>query len=284
MGKGRIKTIGVEEEENKQKKQAAKRAEKKREEKIEAASQANSVDPEAESQKNPSAEETTESDAPKEKVAKQKKPSKYKTKKAQKHSASYLAIAKLIDKNKKYSTLEALSILLTTKTAKFDETIELHINTNEKGVSGRVILPHGVGKEIKVEIADVTVDPKHVEDLIKKISNGQIDFDILIASPDTMPKLASVARFLGPRGLMPNPKNGTISTKPKEALKQFEGGQIHFKTEPKFPIIHMSVGKVSFGEKKLAENIKELIQSIKSKNIKSITLKSTMSPGIKISI
>ena len=97
-----------------------------------------------------------------------------------------------------------------------------------------------------------------------------------------MPKLARVAKFLGPRGLMPNPKNGTISPKPQEVAKKYEGGQVNFKTESKFPLLHLSVGKVSFGGDKLAENIKVALQSVQVKNIRSATLKSTMSPGIKI--
>lgn len=271
MGKVRVKTIGIEEEEKEQKQKAKQRADAKRAEK------------EAQKADEPKEEEKTEVE-PTEKKAETKKVKKEKFKKKKVRGASYLAIAKMIDKNKKLTVAEGLKLLLSTKTAKFDETVELHINTVEKGVSGRVALPHGTGKETRVEIADVTADPKHVEELLKKITSGQIDFDVLIATPDTMPKLASAARFLGPKGLMPNPKNGTVSAKPKEALKQFEGGQISYKTEPKFPIIHLTVGKVSFGEQKLSENIKELLTAIKSKNIKSATLKCTMSPGIKLSV
>ncbi len=99
-----------------------------------------------------------------------------------------------------------------------------------------------------------------------------------------MSKLAKVARILGPRGLMPNPKNGTITPKPQEVAKKFQGGQINFKTESKFPILHLTVGKISFGEKKLSENIQSALSAIQTKNIKNITLKSTMSPGIKLDL
>ena len=99
-----------------------------------------------------------------------------------------------------------------------------------------------------------------------------------------MPKLAHVAKFLGPRGLMPNPKNGTISDKPEEAMKKFQGGQISFKTESKVPLMHLSVGKMSFGDDKLSDNIKTIIGAIKKDRITKITLKSTMSPGIKLSV
>jgi len=99
-----------------------------------------------------------------------------------------------------------------------------------------------------------------------------------------MPKLARVARVLGPRGLMPNPKNGTVTTKPEEIAKKYAGGQINFKTEAKFPLLHLAIGKVSFGDKKLRENIKVAIESVKMKNIKAATLKSTMSPGLRLEL
>ena len=177
---------------------------------------------------------------------------------------------------------EALTLLEKIKIAKFDETVELHINTYEKGISGNVTLPHGTGKDVRVEIANATTDAKHVDDLVKAIEAGKIEFDVLIATPDAMAKLARVARVLGPRGLMPNPKNGTVTPKPEEIAKKFAGGQINFKTEAKFPLLHMSVGKLSFGDKKLADNIKSALAAVKIKNIKNITLKSTMSPGIKL--
>lgn len=288
MGKIRVKTIGIEDDEKDQKKKAKQKAEAKR---IEAAKKLANVPAKEEAEK--STDVSAESDIAKseenaesqsEKKVKKVKKSKFSTSKKNKHSASYLAIAGQIDKNKKYTISEALDILPKVKRAKFDETVELHINTHEKGISGNVTLKHGTGKKTRIEVADQTEDAKHVEKLIEKIKAGQIEFDILIATPDTMPKLAVVARFLGPRGLMPNPKNGTIHSKPKEAMKKFEGGQINFKTEAKAPIIHLSIGKLSFGDEKLAENIKGTIQAVKSKNIKSVTLKSTMSPGIKIAV
>lgn len=286
MGKIRVKTIGIEEDEKEQKKKAKERAEAKR---VEAAKKLGQAAKDSGEQKEPKAkpEETTDTETPKTEAKETKKPkvSKYKTsKKAQPHSSSYLAMAKQIDKNKKYTLSDAIKILTSGKKSKFDETVEMHINTLERGVSGSLSLPHGTGKTSKIEIADYTADSKHVEELIKKVSGGVVDFDILVASPETMSHLAKIARVLGPKGLMPNPKNGTISPKPKEAAKKFEGGQINFKTEAKFPIIHLTVGKLSFEEKKLIDNIKALTQAVKTANIKSVTLKSTMSPGIKIQI
>jgi large subunit ribosomal protein L1 len=125
-------------------------------------------------------------------------------------------------------------------------------------------------------------DASAADELVKKIESGTIDFDILIATPDAMPRLARVARVLGPRGLMPNPKNGTVTPKPDEAAKKYAGGQINYKTEAKFPILHLVVGKVSFGEQKLEDNITAALKTVSPKNIRNVTLKSTMSPGLKL--
>jgi len=272
MGKIRVKTIGDEEQEQKDKLKAEKRAEAKKQ-----AQKAAGVDVE-EKEKTAETEVATSESKPE----KGKGYIKQAASKKQKRSQKYLEVVAQVDKMKKYSLNDALTLLEKLKIAKFDETVELHINTLEKGISGNVTLPHGTGKEVRVEIANATTDPKHVDDLVKAIESGKIEFDVLIATPDAMPKLARVARVLGPRGLMPNPKNGTVSPKPDEVAKKFAGGQINFKTEAKFPLLHMSVGKVSFGDKKLAENIKAAVAAIKSKNIKNVTLKSTMSPGIKL--
>ncbi len=163
-----------------------------------------------------------------------------------KRSEKYQAIAKLVDITKIYPLSEALELLPKLHLSKFDETVELHINTHQTGISGNTTLPHGTGKQIKVAILAPNTDQKAADALLKQIESGTLLFDVLIATPDAMPKLAKVARVLGPRGLMPNPKNGTITTKPDEAAKQFAGGQINFKTESKTPVIHLSVGKLSF--------------------------------------
>ncbi len=281
MGKIRVKTLGDEEVEKKDLKKAEARAvAKKAREEAEArhAAEAGQTANSKEETKEVT-EETTEEEAPKAKKDKKgyKKASAKKIK-----SASYQKIAGLVDVNKKYKLAEALPLLEKLKRAKFDETVELHINTIEKGISGSITLPHGTGKTTRVVIANAAVDAKQVDELIKSIEAGKIDFDVLVATPDSMPKLAKVARVLGPRGLMPNPKNGTVTPKPDEVAKKFAGGQFNFKTEAKFPILHLAVGKISFGDKKLQENITTAVKAIQTKNIKSITLKSTMSPGIKI--
>ncbi len=181
-----------------------------------------------------------------------------------------------IDKNKIYSLKEGLEVLKKIKKAKFDETVELHINTTEAGINGTVTLPHGTGKEVRVAIADDSV--------LAEVEKGKINFDVLIATPAMMPKLGRVAKVLGPRGLMPNPKNGTITDDPEAAKKNFLGGQMGFKTESKIPVIHLSVGKISFEDDKLTENIKVIVSAIKKDRIKKVVLKSTMSPAIRIQL
>ncbi|PIT89162.1 MAG: hypothetical protein COU27_01805 [Candidatus Levybacteria bacterium CG10_big_fil_rev_8_21_14_0_10_36_7] len=202
--------------------------------------------------------------------------SKFNIKKTHTASRRYSDNATLVAKKTAYPLKTALEILKKFKSVKFDETVELHINVKEKGINGQMTLPHGTGKTLKVKIAD--------DALIAQIEKGKIDFDILVATPEMMPKLARVARVLGPRGLMPNPKSGTISEKPEDVVKKLSLGQISFKTESGAPIIHLSIGKLSFDEKQLSENIKEVTTAIKVSNINNATLKSTMSPAIKITV
>jgi len=277
MGKIRVKTIGDEglEEQNK------KNAKLKREEK-KARLQSSEITDENKTNESELLEpmeknETAKETPVKTEDSKEKKQKKDKfAKKGNSRSANYTSNAMQIDKNKLYSLAEGIELLKKLKTAKFDETVELHINTTESGISGTMTLPHGTGKEIRVAVAS--------DEIISEVEKGKINFDILIATPSQMPSLAKVAKILGPRGLMPNPKNGTISDKPEEAAKKFQGGQISFKTESKLPLIHLTVGKISFENSKLKENITTTISSVKKNRIKSMTLKSTMSPGIKLQV
>lgn len=275
MGKIRVRTIGDEEQEIKQAAEAKKRAEVKKTEKR--------PDDQAvteEKEKAASPEENKSLDA-KTQPAKTKKE---KFKAAQKtRSSSYQEKASLLEKDRQYSLSEAVALLPQLKRAKFDETVELHLTTLETGVSGSVTLPHGTGKTIRVQIAD-GADQKGLEDLIKKIESGNIEFDILVATPDAMPKLARTARILGPKGLMPNPKNGTVTPKPDEVAKKYEAGQINFKTEAKAPLLHIAIGKVSFEETQIKDNAKAVLSSIDKKQIKNATLKSTMSPAIHLDV
>lgn len=287
MGKIRVKTLGDETAEQEQKKEAKKRKEAKKVTKVpgmKGGERVVTVGPSEEelaALEKPATTEDTEKDSGKQLsqnsvktvVAKKAKKEKF-AKPRKSRSKKYQTVASLVDKHKQYPLSKALEMLPKIGMAKFDETVELHINTTEDGIAGEVTLPHGSGKQIRVAIVD--------DAIIANIEKGKIDFDVLLAEPQMMPKLAKVAKVLGPKGLMPNPKNGTITQNPQEATKKYQGGLIRFKSEAKLPVMHLTVGKVSFGEKKLAENIKTAIDAVQQGKIKNITLKSTMSPGIKL--
>lgn len=266
MGKIRIKTFGDEEQELKEKEklEARKQAKKAEKKTIETQAQESTV------------EENSQAKEEKAQAPKTKSSYKDKTKKKAPHSKNYQALVELVDKTKTYALDEALELLEKVQRKKFDETVELHLNTLTAGLSGNITLPHGTGKKTKVAIA--------TDALIAEIEKGIINFDILVAEPEIMAKLARVAKILGPKGLMPNPKNGTITDKPQDVAKKYEGGQVNFKTESKTPVMHLTVGKMSFGKEKLTQNIESLISAVKKPNIVNATLKSTMSPGIKIKI
>jgi large subunit ribosomal protein L1 len=211
------------------------------------------------------------------------KKKKQKVGKAKERSAKYKTASAMVEESKQYSLSEALDLVEKTHMAKFDETVELHINTTQS-LNGSVTLPHGTGKSTRVAILNPNKDTAGADALLKEIESGKINFDILVATPDAMPKLAKVARILGPKGLMPNPKNGTVTPNPEAAAEKYAGGHMTFKTESKAPVLHLSVGKLSFGKTKLEENIKAAFKAIDMKNMKRVTLKSTMSPGIKLQL
>ena len=194
--------------------------------------------------------------------------------KQKKRSTRYLEAKKLIDPGKLYSLDEALSLIKKTNLSRFDGAVEVHLNTTEKGIRGQVSLPHGTGKQIRVAIAD--------DELLAEIEKGKINFDILVSNPTMMAKLAKVAKILGPKGLMPNPKSGSISQDPEKLAKSLSSGQIQFKTETEAPIIHLVIGKTSFFDKDLEDNFKALIAAIGSLKIKTAYLKATMSPAVKV--
>ncbi len=283
MGKIRVKTLGIEDLEKQQQKKAKKRAEQKKTAKVpglKGGERVVAVGPTEEEIEKMAVEPAQEEPKKEEKSAKGRSSSgrkeKFKKEAKSKRSKKYKTVVALVDKKKTYALLEALELLPKLHLAKFDETVELHINTLETGVSGNLSLPHGTGKKVRVAIAD--------DQLIETIAKGKIDFDVLLATPQMMPKLAKVAKFLGPRGLMPNPKNGTITAKPEEVAKTYEKGMTSFKTESKAPLIHLTIGKMSFGDKKLSDNIKAAVNAIQATRIKKVTLKSTMSPGITLDI
>lgn len=188
----------------------------------------------------------------------------------------YAAARLLVDPKKLYSLSEAIELVKKTSFSKFDGSVEAHINVVDKGLRGTVSPPHGTGKTIRVAVAD--------DSLIKSLEQGgKIDFDILVASPEMMGKLAKVAKILGPRGLMPNLKTNTISEHPEELVKILSSS-VSWKTEADFPIIHIVIGKVSFEAKKLEENLMALTKSIGRDKIKSVFLKATMGPSVEVGI
>ena len=286
MGKIKIATLGSEEETALKDKQRVRREEKKK--RTEASKvhvpgmkggqrvKAVGAQSEEEIEKLAKLAETVGKDQTGDiKEAKEEKPKKSR---ARNRGKRYKQALMKVDHSKLYSFGDGLTLLREVALAKFDETVEIHINAVEKGLRGNVQLPHGTGKEVKVTIAD----SKTIDKIVENVEKGKIDFDTLIAHPSVMGKLAKVAKFLGPKGLMPNPKNGTISDKPEEVAKKFQGGAVNWKTEAEFPIIHAVIGKLSFKDKQLEENFKALIKSISVDKIQKITLKSSMSPGIKI--
>ncbi|KKU91008.1 MAG: 50S ribosomal protein L1 [Microgenomates group bacterium GW2011_GWA1_48_10] len=189
---------------------------------------------------------------------------------------NYIAAVSLVDKSKTYSLAEAISLVKKTSYSHFDGSVELHLNVSDKGLRGTVALPHGTGKQITIATAS--------DELINRlIVSPKIDFDILVASPDMMPKLAKVAKILGPRGLMPNPKTNTISDNPSQLVKILQSS-VSWKTQTDFPIIHAVIGKVSFDDNKLEENYQALIKSIGKDKVKSAFLKATMGPSIRLQV
>lgn len=188
---------------------------------------------------------------------------------------TYLDMKSKVQKNKLYSLSDAVKLLKETSYSKFDGSVELHVNVVEKGIRGSVVLPHSTGKDVRVRIAD----EKLIEELTK---SGKVDFDILVASPDMMPKLAKVAKVLGPKGLMPNPKTGTISPNPEKLAKELGSGQLQWKTEAQTPIIHLTLAKVSFENKNIEDNLSAAFKAIGKDRIRSAFIKATMGPSIRI--
>lgn len=210
-----------------------------------------------------------------------KKAEKKKKVKVKVRSKRYQEVVGMVDKTKLYPLKDAISLVKQTSLTKFDGTVELHINLNplslgeKKDYRTSVSLPHGTGKEVRVAIAD--------DKILAEVEAGKINFDVLVAHPQMMSKLAKVARILGPKGLMPNPKTGTVSPDPEKRAKELSSGQVNIKTEPGNPIIHMPIGKVSFNDKDIAENITAVLAAIGNK-VARVSLSSTMGPGVKVSL
>jgi large subunit ribosomal protein L1 len=180
-----------------------------------------------------------------------------------------------IESGKYYKFGEAIELLKKNSNTKFDQTLELHMVAKKQGLSVNVNLPHSGGKEKKIEVAN--------DETIKKLETGKVDFDVLLATADFMPKLVKYAKILGPRGMMPNPKNGTLIKSAADA-KKFSGNTKTIKTEKEAPLIHTSFGKLSQADKELTENAEAIINAIDRKKLVRIFMKSTMSPSLKIQV
>lgn len=191
-------------------------------------------------------------------------------------SKKYQEAKAKIDREKFYKLPDAVKLIKDTSYSAFDGTFELHIVVKKTGTSAQVTLPHPAGREKKVEVAN--------DETIAKLKEGKIDFDILVSTPDMMSRLVPFARLLGPKGLMPNPKNGTLVADPKRA-KSFSAANVTIKTEKEAPLIHTVVGKVSQKNEEIAENVEAILKALgESKQVLRAFLKSTMSPSVKLQI
>ena len=223
-----------------------------------------------------------------------------------KHGKNYRDSLKLIDKLKLYEPVEGVELLLQTAKAKFDETVELSIRLGvdprhaDQQVRGAVVLPHGTGKERRVlvfakgdkarEAEEAGADFVGAEEMVAKIQGENwFGFDIAVATPDMMGVVGKIGRLLGPKGLMPNPKSGTVTMDVTRAVNEIKAGKVEYRVD-KTSIIHVPIGKASFGQEKLLENLNTMMEAVvkakpaaaKGTYLKSVALATTMSPGIKL--
>ena len=222
-----------------------------------------------------------------------------------KHGKAYREAREKVDPEREYLPAEAVALLKELKTAKFDESVELHVRTGlnvrhaDEQLRGTIALPHGLGKDVTIavfaqgdkarEAEDAGADIVGAEDLAKRVEEGFTDFDVAIATPDLMPLVGRLGRVLGPQGKMPNPKVGTVTMDVGKAVEEAKAGKVEYRTD-RTAIVHMVIGKIGFDERRLLENyaavVEELIRAkpsaAKGRYIRSIALATTMGPGIKV--
>src|SRR6478752_640 len=222
-----------------------------------------------------------------------------------KHGKKYTEAKVKVDREHEYEPAEAVALLKEVKTAKFDESVELHIRTGlnvrhaDEQLRGTIALPHGLGKDVTIagfaqgdkarEAEEAGADIVGGEDLAKRIEDGFTDFDVAIATPDMMPVVGRLGRVLGPQGKMPNPKVGTVTNDVAKAVEESKAGKVEYRTD-RTAIVHLNIGKTSFDERALLENYAAVIEEIvrakpaaaKGRYIRSVTVSSTMGPGVKV--
>ncbi len=204
----------------------------------------------------------------------EQKPTK-KTPTVRARSKRYVSNRSQVDKTRIYDTFAAVELVKRLSYSKFAGTVTLDGVTREVGPQSTVTLPHSTGKSVRVAIAS--------DEVIAAVEAGTIEFDVLVSSPQFMPKLAKLARTLGPKGLMPNPKNGTLTPNPEAKKKELEKGALSIKTEKKAPVIHISIGKTDMESKDLVENLNALLLSLKGRLLKA-SISASMSPSVKVQV
>lgn len=204
-------------------------------------------------------------------------------------SKKYQQALENVEKNQKLPTLEAVTKVQAGSYSKFEGTIEAHINTNSKNLRGLLNMPFAQGKKLIILVFGTDAgksgaDLIGTDEKIAEIEKGKIDFDIVVTTPEWMPKLAKTAKILGPRGLMPNPKNGTISENLEKAVAELQGGKTEYKTEANGQVIHLSVGKVSQKPEEIVANLKVIYNTVGRSKIQNISLSPTMGPSVRVDL
>jgi large subunit ribosomal protein L1 len=206
-----------------------------------------------------------------------------------KRGKKYLEKIESVDRTRNYPLTEAITLAQTGSYTKFAGSVEAHINTSTKGIRGLVSMPFAAGKKLTIlafgdGAADSGADLVGDDAALEQILKSKINFDVLVTTPAWMPKLARAAKVLGPRGLMPNPKNGTISENLSKTITEIQSGKMEYRTEPNGTVIHLAVGKVEQDPSEIAANIKALYNLVGKSRIKKITLAPTMGPGVKVDL